>query len=133
MFYDFITNYTDIFVEKCEKLLQCKSFYHFFKNKNIDDFQILMFEILTKRSLTTSLVLNNWALINSLGEEGAALYALFSVRVCLSFFSSSWCLGRLNGWMDGWMTCDFSTLPEIAKFSTKYFTLSKVYTDIHVV
>ena len=32
-----------------------------FFNKNIGIFEILTFEILTKRQLTTSLVLNNWA------------------------------------------------------------------------
>ena len=34
MFYDFITNYTDIFCwKKWEKLLHCKSFSHFFNKK----------------------------------------------------------------------------------------------------
>ena len=44
MFYDFITKYTDIFVEKMREAL---SFSHF-STKNIGIFQILMFEILTK-------------------------------------------------------------------------------------
>ena len=35
---------------------------HIFSIKNNSVFVILMFEILTKRLLTTSLVLNNWAL-----------------------------------------------------------------------
>ena len=32
-----------------EKLLYCKSFSHFFFNKNIGIFQMLTFEIITKR------------------------------------------------------------------------------------
>ena len=37
------------FVKKMgEKLLQCKSFSDFFQQKNIDLFQILTFEIITK-------------------------------------------------------------------------------------
>ena len=34
---------------------------HIFSTKNIDIFEILTFEVLTNRSLMTSLVLNNWA------------------------------------------------------------------------
>ena len=55
-----LTKYTDIFVKKLVKLLQCESFSQFF-NTNIGVFQILTFEILTKRSLTTSLIVNNQA------------------------------------------------------------------------
>ena len=36
---------------------------HIFSTKNDSVFVILMFEILTKRKLTKSLVLNNWAQI----------------------------------------------------------------------
>ena len=37
---------------------------HIFSTKNNSVFVILMFEILTKRKLTTSLVLNNWVQVN---------------------------------------------------------------------
>ena len=64
MFYDFITKYTDIFVKK-GKPLQCKSF-SYFSTKNTGIFQILTFEILTKRKLTTSLVLNYRAQVSKI-------------------------------------------------------------------
>ena len=51
MFYDFITN-TLIFFEK-------KKAFHIFFHTNIGEFLMLTIEILTKRELTTSLVLNN--------------------------------------------------------------------------
>ena len=36
-----------------EKLRDCKSFSHFFSTKNIGVFQVLTFEILTKRELSS--------------------------------------------------------------------------------
>ena len=39
--------------------------FTFFQQKNIGIFEILKFEILTKRQLTTSLVLNNRALMSN--------------------------------------------------------------------
>ena len=58
MFYNFITKYTDIFfVEKNEKVRKLHTIF----NKNIGILEILAFEILRKRLLTTSLVSNNWA------------------------------------------------------------------------
>ena len=47
MFSDFITKYTDIFVDKMREAF-AESFSHFF-NKNIGVFQISTFKILTKR------------------------------------------------------------------------------------
>ena len=64
MFYDFISKYTDIFVEET---IATKASHIFFFNKNIGIFEILTFEIFTKRYLTTSLALNNRALILSCG------------------------------------------------------------------
>ena len=56
MFYDFITKYTEFFfLKKWQKLLQCKSFLHFF-NKNIGVFEILTFDILKKTPLTNDVV-----------------------------------------------------------------------------
>ena len=49
MFYDFITKYTDIFVEKIREAFAMQKFLTFFQQKNIGIFQILVFEILTKR------------------------------------------------------------------------------------
>ena len=43
VYYEFLTNYTDFFVEKIREAL------HIFFNKNICIFEILTFEILTKR------------------------------------------------------------------------------------
>ena len=61
MFYDFITKYTNIFVEKMREAFALQKPLTFFSTKNIGIYQILTFEILTKRLLTTSLVLNNRA------------------------------------------------------------------------
>ena len=63
MFYDFITKYTEIFVKKLREAF--KTFSHFF-NKNIGVFEILTIEILTTRELTTLLVSNSRALVDSL-------------------------------------------------------------------
>ena len=52
MFYDFITEYGEIFL-----------------NKNIGIFEKLTSENLTKRYLTTSLVLNNWTLVLANGTD----------------------------------------------------------------
>ena len=46
MFYDFITNYTGIFVEKMREALKAS---HIFSTKNFAVFRIFTFEILTKR------------------------------------------------------------------------------------
>ena len=54
-----------------------------FFNKNIGVFKILMFEVLTKRSLTTSLVLNNWAQHAELGLY--CLLSRLSREQCISF------------------------------------------------
>ena len=43
---------------------EAKLLMFFSTKKNISIFEILSFEILTKRQLTTSLVLNNWAQIS---------------------------------------------------------------------
>ena len=51
------------FLKKCENLLHCKRFSHFF-NKNNSVFVIFKFEHLTKRYLTTSLILSNRPLIS---------------------------------------------------------------------
>ena len=45
MFYDFLTKYADFLLKKCEKLLHCKSYSHFFNTKNIGIFETVMFEI----------------------------------------------------------------------------------------
>ena len=58
MFYDFINKYTDIFVEKMREAFALQKILTFF-NKNIAVFEIFKFEILTKRLLRMSLVLNN--------------------------------------------------------------------------
>ena len=50
-------------------LLQCKSFSQFF-NENFGEFQLLTFEILTNRYLTTSLVLNDCPLGNIVARTG---------------------------------------------------------------
>ena len=71
MFHDFITKYTDIFVEK----MRAKA-SHSFSMKNIGVCQILTFEILTKRYLTTSLVLNNRALISKGNGENLEMRSL---------------------------------------------------------
>ena len=47
-FMTLIPNILIFLLKKCEKLLQCKSFLHFF-NKNIGVIQLLRFEILMKR------------------------------------------------------------------------------------
>ena len=60
MFYDFITKYTEIFVEKNERSFCNAKASHIFSSKNIGIFEKLTSEILTK--LTVSLVLNNRAL-----------------------------------------------------------------------
>ena len=62
MFYDFITKHTDVFVEKMSAAFAMQMLLTFL-TKNIRIFQILTFKILTKRYLTTSLVLNNRAQI----------------------------------------------------------------------
>ena len=49
MFYDFITKYTEFFVEKNERGFCIAKGSHIFSTKNNGDFQILMFENLTKR------------------------------------------------------------------------------------
>ena len=41
---------------------------HIFSTKNSSVFVILMFEILTKPLLTTSLILNNWALLHKINH-----------------------------------------------------------------
>ena len=58
-----------------------KSLLHFL-NKNIGKFQISTFEILTKRKLTTSLVLNNRALS---GKGLFIRFTLSALRELLSF------------------------------------------------
>ena len=66
-FYNFITKYTDIFCwKKLEKLLQCKSFSHFFNKKywHISDINFWNFN--EKSQLTTSLILNNRAQVLSI-------------------------------------------------------------------
>ena len=66
MFCDFITKYTEFFCLKNEKsFCIAKAFCnanasHIFSTKNIGIFEILTFE-----NLTTSLVLNNWALTSA--------------------------------------------------------------------
>ena len=47
-FWTLLPNILKFLLKKCEKLLHCKSFSHFF-NKNIGIFEILTFEILTSR------------------------------------------------------------------------------------
>ena len=64
MFYDFIDKYTDIFVEKVRKAFAWQKLFTIFSTKNLGILQIYMFEILTKRQLTTSLVLNNRTLVS---------------------------------------------------------------------
>ena len=49
MFYDFITKYTDIFVEKNVRSFSSAKAFHIFSTKYIGVFEILMLEILTKR------------------------------------------------------------------------------------
>ena len=63
MFYDFITKYTDIFCCKNERSFCNAKASHIFSTKFIGIFEILTFEILMSRKLTTSLVLNNWDLV----------------------------------------------------------------------
>ena len=53
------TNTLIFYVEKKERSFCIAKASHIFSTKNIGTFHILTFEILTKRSLTTSLVLNN--------------------------------------------------------------------------
>ena len=60
MFYDFITQTTDIFVEKMREAFALT----LFQQNKTGIFEILTFEILTSRQLTTSLVLNNRALVS---------------------------------------------------------------------
>ena len=50
-----------IFVQTMKEAFALQKLFKFFFNKNIGIFQILTFEILTKRYLTTSIVLNNRA------------------------------------------------------------------------
>ena len=57
------------FVEKNERSFCTAKASHIFSTKNIGEFKILTFEILTKRSLTTSLVLNNRALFADGNKE----------------------------------------------------------------
>ena len=57
MFYD-LTKYIDIFVEKMREPFAMQKLL-IFLDKNIGIFEILTFGIITSRSLTTSLVLNN--------------------------------------------------------------------------
>ena len=71
MFNEFITKNSEIFVQKMREAFcfakasqKCKSFSMFF-DKIICIFEILTFEILTKRIQTTSLVLNTGSLNNS--------------------------------------------------------------------
>ena len=47
MFYDFLTKYTDIFVEKMKEAFALQKLFTFFQQKNIGKFEILTFEILT--------------------------------------------------------------------------------------
>ena len=49
MFYDFITKHTDIFVENMREAIAVQKLLTFFQPKNIGIFQILAFELLTKR------------------------------------------------------------------------------------
>ena len=56
-----VTNTLLFFVEKNVRILCSAKDSHIFSTKNNSVFVILTFEILTKRYLTTSLVLNNWA------------------------------------------------------------------------
>ena len=75
MFYNFITKYTDIFVEKMREAAKAS---HIFSTKNIEVFQILAFEILTERLLMTPLVLNNRALCGKyifVGQLGKGKWA----------------------------------------------------------
>ena len=69
MFYDFITKYSDIFCRKNERNFCNAKASHIFSTKTIGVFEILKFEILTKRYLTTSLVLNNRALDSNLRTQ----------------------------------------------------------------
>ena len=62
MFYDFITKKAEILVEKNERSFCNTKASHIFSAKIIGIFEKLTSENLTKRLLTTSLVLNNWAL-----------------------------------------------------------------------
>ena len=62
MFYDFITKNAEILVEKNERSFCNAKASHIFSAKNIGIFEKLTSENLTKRLLTTSLVLNNRAL-----------------------------------------------------------------------
>ena len=49
MFYDFITKYTDIFCEKMREAFAMQKLLTFFSTKIIGIYEILTFEILTKR------------------------------------------------------------------------------------
>ena len=55
----------------------------FFQQKVLD-IEILMFEILTKRQLMTSLVLNNQAQVG-LRERGALCFTLVCPSICCAF------------------------------------------------
>ena len=69
MFYDYITKYTDIFVEKMWEAFAWQKASYIFSTKNIGKFEIFRFEILTKCQLMTSLVLNKRAQISALDKE----------------------------------------------------------------
>ena len=58
---------------------------HIFLTKNNSVFVILMFEILTKRLLTTSLVLNNWALFGN-SNDRFWMVTFFAVVLMLYMF-----------------------------------------------
>ena len=49
MFYDFISKYTDIFVDKMREAFALQKLLTFFLTKNIGEFQVLTFEIFTTR------------------------------------------------------------------------------------
>ena len=65
-------NTLKFFVDKNERSFCTAKASHIFSTKNIGKFKILTFEILTKRYLTTSLVLNNRALFAFLVPKESA-------------------------------------------------------------
>ena len=63
MFYDFITKYIEIIVEKIREAFALQKLLTFFQQKILAYFRYKHLKFLTKRKLTTSLVLNNRAQI----------------------------------------------------------------------
>ena len=56
IYYHFISKYTDIFVEKNKRSFCTAKASHIFSTKNICVYLILMFEILTKQTLTNDVI-----------------------------------------------------------------------------